>query len=120
MAKKQSRQSGIVYSTDHGRMCPGCDQPLDRCVCRQKNVAHAGDGVVRVAKETKGRKGKAVTVVTGLPLDPAGLQSLAKQLKQRCGAGGTVKDGTIEIQGDCRDRVLEALKGQGYRVGDSG
>ena len=110
---------GLVYSTDHGRMCPGCNQPIDRCACKQAS-GPLGDGNVRVGRETKGRKGKGVTVITGLPLDAKKLNRLAKQLKQRCGAGGTVKDGVIEIQGDHRDMLLAELEKLGYPAKRSG
>lgn len=78
------------------------------------------DGVVRVGRQTKGRRGKGVTVITGLPLRGEALAQLAKQLKQRCGAGGTVKDGVIEIQGEHRDLLVQELSGQGYTVKRSG
>jgi translation initiation factor 1 len=72
--------------------------------------------VVRVARQTKGRKGKGVTLVTGVPLDDAGIKALAKRLKQQCGTGGTVKDGVIEIQGDHRDLLVGELKKLGWTV----
>jgi translation initiation factor 1 len=75
-----------------------------------------GDGVVRVGRETKGRKGKGVTVVTGLRLGEAELSVLARRLKKRCGAGGTVKDGVIEVQGEHRDTIVSELESQGYQV----
>ena len=78
------------------------------------------DGTVRVGRETKGRKGKGVTVVTGVPLEGVELAALAKQLKNRCGAGGTVKDGVIEIQGDHRDRIVTELQQRGWTVKRSG
>ena len=112
--------SGIVYSTEHGRMCPACGKPKEQCVCGQKKAVPKGDGVVRVRLETKGRKGKGVTVITGVPLDDDGLNVLAKQLKQRCGSGGTVKDGVIEIQGDHRDTVMKELVKSGYVVKKAG
>ncbi len=116
-----AKGSGIVYSTEHGRMCPTCGKPVGECVCRQeKQAAPVGDGIVRVGRETKGRKGKGVTVITGLPLDEQGLQKLATDLKQRCGAGGTVKGNTIEIQGDHRDRLVAELTQRGYVVKRSG
>ncbi len=108
--------STMVYSTEHGRMCPGCGKPSSGCTCSKKKAAPRGDGTVRVGRETKGRKGKGVTVVTGVPLDSDGLLELAKQLKQKCGTGGTVKDGVIEIQGDQREQLVEMLKKQGYKV----
>jgi len=73
-----------------------------------------GDGIVRISRQTKGRKGKGVSVITGIPLSSEKLEALAKQLKQRCGAGGTVKDGVIEIQGDHRDVLVLELKKLGY------
>ena len=72
--------------------------------------------VVRLGRETKGRRGKGVTTVSGVPLDEAGLLELATKLKDRCGTGGTVKDGVIEIQGDQRDRLASVLESMGYRV----
>jgi translation initiation factor 1 len=75
---------------------------------------------VKVGRETKGRKGKGVTVITGVPLDYNGIRKLAKQFKQTCGSGGTVKEGVIEIQGDHRDRLAEKLKNLGYTVKLSG
>lgn len=74
------------------------------------------DGVVRVGRETKGRKGKGVTTVTGAPVQGDELQALGKQLKALCGAGGTVRDTVIEIQGDHRDRVVQALTDKGWTV----
>lgn len=107
----------LVYSTQHGRMCPHCREPVGECVCRKKKlVAPLGDGTVRVGMQTKGRKGKGVTVITGVPLDEKRLKELAKQLKARCGAGGTVKDGAMEIQGDHREVVLQELKKLGWTV----
>jgi translation initiation factor 1 len=97
----------IVYSTDAGRISPEK---------KKKQAAPAGDGIVRVGRETKGRKGKGMTVVTGVPLHPEGLQKLAKQLKQKCGTGGTVKGGKIEIQGDHRDLLVSELQSLGYTV----
>ncbi len=78
------------------------------------------DGVVSVSRETKGRKGKGVTLISGIPIHPEGLRALAKEFKQSCGSGGTVKEGVIEIQGDHRDAVMEMLIKKGYRVKRSG
>jgi predicted translation initiation factor SUI1 len=72
--------------------------------------------VVRLGRETKGRRGKGVTTVADVPLDETGLHELATKLKDRCGTGGTVRDGVIEIQGDQRDRLVAVLEGMGYRV----
>jgi translation initiation factor 1 len=101
-------------------MCPGCGRPVGECVCRKDTAVPQGDGIVRVARETKGRKGKGMTVITGLPLPREGLERLARELKQKCGAGGTVKGNTIEIQGDHRDLLMEELKRRGYAVKRSG
>ena len=110
------KNSATVYSTEHGRMCPACGKPVSGCTCSRKKIAPRRDGVVRIGRETKGRKGKGVTVITGVPLDSDGLLELAKQLKQRCGTGGTVKDGVIEIQGDLREQLVDVLTRQGYTV----
>ena len=109
-----------VYSSDGGRLCPGCDQPVDQCACRKAARTSKGDGNVRISRETKGRKGKGVTVITGLPLDAMDLATLGKKLKAQCGAGGKTRDGVIEIQGDHRDRLMAALQTLGYTVKRSG
>ena len=111
---KSSSNGGLVYSTDGGRMCPACRQPLAHCACKAK-AAPVGDGVVRVSRQTKGRGGKSVTLVKGLALDAAALAVLGKQLRTACGSGGTVKDGVIEIQGDHCDLVMETLRKQGHQ-----
>jgi len=113
---------GLVYSTAQGRMCPACGKPVADCVCRalKAGAIPEGDGVVRVSRETKGRKGKGVTLVTGVPVDESQLRNLARQLKRKCGAGGTVKDRVIEIQGDHRDLLVDELKKQGYTVKRAG
>jgi len=113
-------KDGIVYSTSGGRMCPGCGRPVGECVCREVAPVVAGDGVVRVGRETKGRKGKAVTVITGVALDREGSAKLATELKRMCGAGGTVKGSVIEIQGDHRDLLVQELKRRGYAATRSG
>jgi translation initiation factor 1 len=115
-----AKGTGIVYSTAHGRMCPACGKPLDECICRQEKPLPVGDGIVRVVCETKGRKGKAVTVVTGLLLAEQDLQKLATDLKRKCGAGGTVKGNAIEIQGDHRDLLVAELTKRGYNVKRAG
>lgn len=109
-----------VYSTEHGGQCPTCGKSLKKCSCRRKSQRPPSDGIVRIARETKGRKGKGVTLVTGIPLDGEALKKLAKQLKQKCGTGGTIKEGVVEIQGDHRDLLIEELKKQGYTVKRSG
>ena len=101
-------------------MCPQCANPIAACTCRQADSGPLGDGNVRVARETKGRRGKVVTVITGLALDDKGLQRLAKQLKRTCGAGGTVKDNAIEIQGDHRDLLVRTLRSLGHQAKQAG
>ena len=111
-----ARGSGVVYSTEHGRMCPACGKPVAECVCRREETVPTGDGIVRVSRETKGRKGKSVTVITGVPLAGQELEKFATDLKRKCGAGGTVKGHTIEIQGDHRDLLVAELTKRGYTV----
>lgn len=111
---------GLVYSTDSGRLCPDCGQPAAQCQCKQQNDIPLGDGIVRVSRETKGRKGKGVTLITGLPLTEKDLKALAKKLKAKCGTGGTVKDGVIEIQGDQRDVLVPELEKLNYTVKRAG
>jgi len=110
---KSRASSGLVYSTETGRMCPECGQPVTACTCNIK-TAPVGDGVVRVSRQTKGRGGKSVTLVKGLALDGAALAQLGKQLRTACGSGGTVKDGVIEVQGEHCERVMETLKKLGH------
>ena len=97
---------GIVFSTEKGRMCPQCTKEINKCVCKNQTI-DAGDGIVRVGRETKGRKGKGVTVITGIALPEKEMKELAKKLKQKCSTGGTLKSGVIEIQGDHRDFLVE-------------
>jgi translation initiation factor 1 len=109
-----------VYSTEQGRVCTGCGYPVACCECLSPKQAPKGTGRVRIGRETKGRKGKGVTIVTGLPLDEEALRSLAKELKHRCGTGGTVKGGVIEIQGDHRTLLMDELTKRGYSPKISG
>jgi translation initiation factor 1 len=111
-----TKRGGLVYSTELGRTCPDCRRPLGECRCAARQTPPKGDGVVRVARETAGRKGAGVTVITGLPLGGADLAALASELKKRCGSGGTARDGRIEIQGDHRDLLVTELGQRGYRV----
>jgi translation initiation factor 1 len=112
--------SGVVWSTEHGRMCPRCDRPVAACTCPSEGSSVPDDGVVRVARRTKGKKGKGATVVTGVPLGRAELAALGKELKRRCGSGGTVKDGEIEIQGEHRDTIVAELEKRGWTVKRAG
>lgn len=108
--------SALVYSTETGRVCPQCRQPVAQCVCGAPPPRPAGDGVVRVSREVQGRKGKVVTVVRGLPGSDAEVVLIAKQLKAACGAGGTCHDGVVEIQGEHRDRLVQWLQQAGHQV----
>ena len=138
MKSRNNATGGLVFSTDSGRMCPVCRKPIAQCVCKHAAPAeawiagqarndHLGrarndnpNGIVRVSRETKGRGGKAVTVVRGLALDAASLTKLAQQLKAACGSGGTVKEGVVEVQGDHCDKVMALLNGQGHSVKRAG
>ncbi len=110
----------VVYSTDSGRQCPECNKPKKQCVCKQRQTEPASDGIVRLQLQTKGRKGKGVTLITGIPLTSTPLKQLAKELKQRCSTGGAIKDGVIEIQGDQRKVLERILLDRGYTVKISG
>ncbi len=112
--------SRTVYTTETGRVCPECGQPIAACRCKQSSSRPAGDGVIRVSLDKKGRAGKAVTLITGLPGSDEDLKALAAELKRRCGTGGTLKDGVIEIQGDHRDALIAALQSKGFRPKKSG
>lgn len=120
----------LVYSSEHGRVCPACGRAESRCNCRGKGARarmaardaaateQASDGIVRVGRSTKGRKGKTVSTVTGVPVADQG--DLTSALKRRCGTGGALKNGVIEIQGDHRDVLVEELTARGYSVKRSG
>jgi len=119
---RRSPQDRVVYSSDRGRVCPVCAQPQSRCRCARSTDRETPrpSGDVRVGRASKGRKGKPVTTVSGLPLRDNELAELASELKRLCGSGGTVREGTIEIQGEHRDRVLEELAKRGFRAKRSG
>jgi translation initiation factor 1 len=97
----------VVYSTTDGDLRRARDPLLTE--------RRADGDRVKVRREVSGRRGKAVTTVSGVPIDDAGLKALAGRLKKRCGVGGSVKAGVIEIQGDHRDVVMETLRGEGYQ-----
>ena len=117
---KKSKTKGLVYSTDTGQTCPGCGHPVKQCCCSKENSRQQGDGVVRVSRQTKGRKGSGVCLITGAPLGEAELKKLAKQLKKKCGSGGAVKNGVIEIQGDHREILVDALIKLGFKAKPAG
>ena len=116
----KSAAAPLVYSTDHGEICPDCGRPVAACCCRSQRKMARGDGKIRISRETKGRKGAGVTVVSGLPLDAAALADLARELKKSCGCGGAIKDGTIEIQGDHRQKIQQELLSRGWQAKQSG
>jgi translation initiation factor 1 len=111
--------SGLVYSTDSGRHCPDCSQPVDACICKQTLIPE-GDGIARVRRESKGRGGKTVTTISGVPLAVDALQELASALKKRCGCGGSLKDGVIEIQGEHVELLIAELIKRGFKAKKSG
>ena len=120
--------SRLVYSTETGRICPECGKPVSACSCKKKKAVKAdkpptdypNDGTIRIQREVKGRKGKIVTAVFGVPLENEELQKFTKALKRRCGAGGSVKDGVIVIQGDHRQTLLDEIRKYGYTAKLSG
>ena len=115
--------SRLVYSTETGRLCPDCGEAVASCQCKEiarSQSRNNGDGIVRISRETKGRKGKGVSLVSGLPLDDSELKSLAKVLKQKLSIGGAVKDGVLEFQGDQRAALKKLLEERGYTVKLSG
>ncbi len=116
---RKNTTGGLVYSTDSGRTCPACRQALADCRCAAQAIP-AGDGIIRVSRENKGRGGKTVTIVRGAADTAEQLAALGKQLRSVCGSGGTVKDGVIEIQGDHADRVVALLVAQGKQVKRAG
>ena len=115
----KDKNSRLVYSSDQGRICPDCGKPAPACTCARRREL-PGDGVVRIRRESKGRGGKTVTVITGLPLEDDALKTLVGELKRRCGTGGTVKGGTVEIQGDHADFLGADLQKRGFSVKRSG
>jgi translation initiation factor 1 len=113
-------KSRIVYSTGIGSLCPNCRRPVRECVCPAGAPGAAKPAAVRVGRETQRRAGKGVTTITGLPLSLADVEALAAKLKKRCGSGGTVRDGIIEIQGDHRDTIVAELIKMGWEAKRSG
>jgi len=117
MSRNRTKQT--VYSTDKGRHCENCNRPKTDCACGARgasNTIEAGDGIVRIERQSKGRAGKPVCIITGLNLDAAALKKVAKQLKAKCGVGGTIEQNNIIIQGDKRDILKSELESRGYKV----
>lgn len=120
--ESSANQRRVVYASGIGRVryCRTCGQPETSCACTSRKQAGASaapnDGFVRVVFERKGRRGKPVTLLTGLPPDPDALAELARSLKQLCGTGGTVENGVILLQGDQRDKAQARLTHLGYNV----
>jgi len=120
----------VVYSTDQGRHCPSCNKPVTQCKCTKRNAksprnaqsaattaAVPADGIVRLSRQTKGRGGKPVTLISGIDADAPTLKALAKELKNKCGSGGSIEPGNIIlIQGDKRDSLKPLLEAKGYTV----
>ena len=112
--------SRLVYSTESGKICPSCQKPVLECTCKkekprfQTNIKY--NGIIRVQREVKGRKGKTVTTVSAFQLADDELKNLATQLKRSCGTGGSVKDGVIIIQGDHRDTLITELTNRGFKA----
>jgi len=119
MASLQDQLGALVYSTESGDMCPGCRRPKADCHCSEiadQARLEGLDGIVRIHRESKGRGGKAVSLIKGIALPEKELKALAKRLKQMCGCGGSLKDGVIEIQGDKRDQLKVELEKRGFKV----
>jgi translation initiation factor 1 len=112
--------SQLVYSTETGKICPSCQKPVSKCSCKKKKSKSQPnikiDGIIRIQRELKGRKGKTVTIVSGFQIKADELKNLAAQLKRHCGTGGSVKDGVIIIQGDHRDTLVTELKNRGFKT----
>ncbi|MGD9018253.1 MAG: translation initiation factor Sui1 [Desulfobacterales bacterium] len=112
--------SRLVFSTETGRICPKCSRPQTKCVCKKGKSyperTKAADGLIRIKRETKGRKGKTVTTISGFQESDTEMRRIASELKNRCGTGGSVKNGTILIQGDHRETAMAELTNLGFTV----
>lgn len=121
MSKGRESDYQVVYTTEDGAVCPSCKRAKAKCSCAdERRLTVRGDGNVRVRRETAGRGGKTVTTISGLALNQDQLGALLKDLKRLCGAGGSVKDGVIEIQGDHCDLLLRVLDKRGIRAKRAG
>jgi len=114
----------LVYSTESGRVCPECGRSVKRCACKQKKSKPQSrvqtDGIIRIGREKKGRKGKTVTTISGFQETTDNVKQIAKKLKGMCGTGGSIKDGVIIIQGDHRQTIRSELSKQGFNTKLSG
>jgi translation initiation factor 1 len=109
-----SRNDPTVYSTESSRMCAKCGKPTAACICKKTSLTRLKSGAVKVARESKGRKGKTVTLISNLPLGEEALRTLLSDLKRLCGTGGTLKDGGLEVQGDHRETICNELNKRGF------
>jgi len=108
--------SRLVYSTEGSSICPRCQKALRKCKCQDNQAVQNSDGFVRISRETKGRKGAGVTIVSGLQLTGDELKAVAKELKRKCSVGGAIKNGNIQIQGDQRDVAKKFFEERGEKV----
>lgn len=119
MSSARQSSTRLVYSTEQGQVCPACQQRLTACKCasvaEQQRLAELS-GVVKVRRETAGRKGKGVTCIEGVPLPQEELKALTAALKKHCGTGGALKHHIIEIQGDQRSSIKALLEARGFQV----
>lgn len=116
-------ENPTVYSSEFGRVCPNCKNPIKKCNCNKNKKQTSiikNDGIVRLRIDRKGRGGKSVTLIEGLQKSDEDLKTLAKEIKKQCGTGGAVKDGIIEIQGDVRDFLLLFFQNKGIKVKKAG
>ena len=111
-----NKASKLVYSTIGPNSCSDCGKALAKCKCDDSKPTTVGDGTIRISRETKGRKGKGVSLIKGLDLPSDDLKKLGSELKKKCGCGGAVKDGVIEVQTDDREKLRALLTDKGYKV----
>jgi translation initiation factor 1 len=109
----------LVYSTETGQLCPGCEHPKDKCICKQSSAPES-DGIIRIQREKKGRGGKTVTTISGFEGDKKEISGLLKKMKKRFGCGGAVKDWVIELQGDLAEQSLKYLTELGHKAKQAG
>ena len=114
------KNSATVYSTEFGKICAGCNRPVNDCICNRKSEKSKKQGTIKILTERKGRKGKTVTLLSGFQMTTNELKELARELKQQCGSGGSVKDDNILIQGDHRDILIKELEKRGFTCKKSG